>query len=75
MFDWIKLALLVLGIVDKIITGVRNQGLIDQGRDAEIARATAAILAKTEYARDVRAKIAAMDDKAVDDALRGLEPK
>lgn len=75
MFDWIKLALLVLGIVDKIITGVRNQGLIDQGRDAEIARATAAILAKTEYAKDVRAKIAAMDDKAVDDALRGLEPK
>lgn len=75
MFDWIKLALLVLGIVDKIITNARNQGLIDQGRDAEIARATTAILAKTEYAKDVRAKIAAMDDKAVDDALRGLEPK
>ena len=57
MFDWIKIALLVLTIADKIITGIRNQGLINQGRDEEIARATAAILAKTEYAKNVRAKI------------------
>lgn len=75
MFDWIKLALLILGIVDKILNYAREQRLIDQGRDEEIARATAAILAKTEYAKNVRAKIANMDDKAVDDALRDLEPK
>ena len=75
MFDWIKIALLLLDIVDKLVNWAREQNLINQGRDQEIARATAAILAKTEYAKNVRAKIASMDDKAVDDALRDLEPK
>lgn len=75
MFDWIKLILLILGIVDKLITYARDQGLINQGRDEEIARQTAAILAKTEYAKNVREKIATMDDAAVNAALRDLEPK
>ena len=75
MFDWVKIALLALDIVDKLVNWARSQNLINQGRDEEIARATAAILAKTEYAKNVRAKIAAMDDKAVDAALRDLEPK
>lgn len=75
MFDWIKIALLLLDIVDKIVNWTREQNMINQGRDEEIARATAAILSKTEYAKNVRAKIASMDDKAVDAALRDLEPK
>ncbi len=75
MFTYAKIALLLLSIVDKIVTTIQDQKLIDQGRDEEIARATAAILAKTDYAKNVRDKIAAMDDKAVDAALRDLEPK
>jgi hypothetical protein len=75
MFDWVKLILLILQLADKLFDWVQAQGYIKQGRDEEIARQTAAILAKTEYAKDVRSKIAAMDDKAVDDALRDLEPK
>lgn len=75
MFDWIKLIILVLGVIDKLISGARDRGLIKQGQDEEIARTTAAILSKTEYAKNVRDKIAKMDDAAVDAALRDLEPK
>jgi hypothetical protein len=75
MFDWIKIVLLLLQLAEKIFDWSRAQGYIQQGRDEEIARQTAAILAKTEYARNVRAKIAAMDGPSVDAALRDLEPK
>lgn len=75
MFDWVKLIVLVLGLIDKFVSYARDQGLIKQGQDEEIARTTAAILSKTEYAKNVRDKIAAMDDAAVDAALRDLEPK
>lgn len=72
---WVSLALTLLKLVNNIIIWARERELISQGQDIEIARQTAAILAKTEYAKDVRAKIAAMDATAVDNALRELEPK
>lgn len=75
MFDWVKIVLLILQLGEKIFDYAKAQGYIQQGRDEEIARQTAAILAKTEYARDVRDKIAAMDGPSVDAALRDLEPK
>lgn len=75
MFDWVKIVLLVLQLAEKIFDWSQKQGYIAQGRDEEIARQTAAILAKTEYARNVRSKIAAMDAAAVDAALRDLEPR
>ncbi len=73
--DWVKLILLVLSVVDKLIDHAREQKWIKQGQDEEIARASAALLAKTEYAKNVRDKIASMDYVAVDNALRDLEPK
>jgi hypothetical protein len=75
MISWISLALALLKLVNAIMTWARQRELISQGQDIEIARQTAAILAQTEYAKHVREKIASMDDKAVDDALRDLEPK
>lgn len=72
---WVSFALALLRFVNSIITWARERELISQGQDMEIARQTTAILSKTEYAKNVRAKIANMDDKAVDDALRDLEPK
>lgn len=75
MLDWVKIVLLVLQLAEKIFDWSKARGYIAQGRDEEIARQSAAILAKTEYAREVRAKIANMDAAAVDAALRDLEPK
>lgn len=75
MFDWVKIVLLVLRFAEALFDFAKAQGYIQQGRDEEIARQTAAILAKTEYAREIRAKIASMDEATVDAALRDLEPK
>lgn len=72
---WVSFALMLLRVVDSIMTWARKRELISQGQDIEIARTTASILAKTEYAKNVRDKIARLDDAAVDDALRDLEPK
>lgn len=75
MFDWVKIVLLILQLADKVFDWSVKQGYIQQGRDEEIAQQTAAILAKTEYAKNVRAKIATMDSETVNTALRDLEPK
>lgn len=72
---WVSLALALLKFANLIMTWARERELISQGQDIEIAKTTAAILSKTEYAKNVRSKIAAMDDKAIDTALRDLEPK
>ena len=46
---------------------------MDQGRDAEIARATAVILAKTQAAKKIMEEINGMDEKGVDALLASLE--
>lgn len=73
--SWVSLALALLKFVNSIMTWARERALITQGQDMEIAKTTAAILSKTEYAKNVRDKIATMDDKAVAAALHDLEPK
>lgn len=72
---WVSLALALLKFVNSIMSWARERELISKGQDMEIARQTAAILAQTEYAKHVREEIASMDAKAVDDALRELDPK
>jgi hypothetical protein len=73
--SWVSFALMLLRVVNQIMTWARERELISKGQDIEIARTAASILAKTEYAKDVRDKITKMDDQAVDDALRALEPR
>lgn len=75
MFTWPEIVLLVLKIANAIMSEYHDQKSFQAGVDSEIAKVSAAILAKTRYAKDVREKIAAMDERAVDDALRDLEPK
>lgn len=73
--DFIGLVLAILKLVNFIMDYVNREQLKQDGRDEEIARQTAAILAKTEYARNVREKISTLDDEALNTALRDLEPK
>lgn len=75
MFTYVSLALALLKFVNNIMNYISREQLLKEGADAEIAKTTAAILSKTEYAKNVREKIAALDDAAVDRALRDLEPK
>lgn len=75
MITWASIILALLRLVNTILTAINREKWIKAGEDVEIARVSAAILAKTEYAKGVRAKVEAMDDQAIDRALRDLEPK
>lgn len=75
MLTWVQLALAVLKVVNNIMALVNREQAVKEGYDRAVAEAAASILAKTEYAKNVREKISAMDDAAVDAALRDLEPK
>lgn len=72
--DWIKLALIILELIEKLIDRRREQGLLDAGREMEIAKASANILRKTTVAKMVREEINALSDKELDDLLKSLEP-
>jgi hypothetical protein len=72
--SWLSLALTLLRIADSLISWMREQGQINQGKDAEIAKASAAILIKTRSAKEIMAQVTAMTDEQVDKTLKGLEP-
>lgn len=68
-----QIALLLLQLVKFFVDRSRERGLIKQGEDEEIARATAEIWKKTVVAKKIMEEISAMDEAKVDAALRGLE--
>mgnify|MGYP001599508018 CR=1 FL=1 len=72
MIAWGQIILLVLQLLDRMLAYGQQQKWINQGRDAEIAKAAVEVLRKTEYAK--RAVEEFSDDKpsAVDDFLRDL---
>lgn len=72
--DWIKLALIILGIVEKFIDQRREKGLLDRGQEMQIALASASILKKTEASKRIMEELNGMDDGQIDDLLRSLEP-
>lgn len=75
MMTWASIILGLLKLANLILGAINRDKWIKAGEDAEIAKASAALLAKTEYARKVRERVNAMDDNALDRALRDLEPK
>ncbi|MET4315883.1 hypothetical protein [Bradyrhizobium sp. RT4b] len=75
MFAWADIVLLVLKIANAIMGEVGNQRQFQAGADAEIAKISAAILAKTQAGKAMLEKVNAMSDADVDAELRGLEPK
>lgn len=71
----VQIILVILKVIDSLLNTYRKNKWIKSGEDAEIAKTSASILAKTEYAKNVREKIAGLDEPAVDKLLRDLEPK
>lgn len=71
---WVKLALLLLSVTESIVNLIRNKGLMDAGADREIAKASVAILQKTNTAKAVMAEVTGMSNDQVDKALKELEP-
>lgn len=73
MASWFSLALALIRIADGIIGWLREKGQLDAGRDAEVAKASAAILAKSAFAKGVLVDLTKADEKQVDDLLKELE--
>lgn len=70
--SWLSLALLLLKIADKILGIVQESKLIDAGADKEIAKASAAILSKTSFAKQTKEKIDGMSRSDLDVLLNDL---
>jgi hypothetical protein len=75
MFTWAEIVLLFLKLANAIMGAVNDQKQFQAGTDAEIAKTSAAILAKTQAAKTIRDQVNALTDDAIDAQLRGLEPK
>ena len=75
MFTWAEIVLLILKIANAIMSEVHDQKSFQAGTDAEIAKTSAAILAKTSAMKELKDQINALTSDAVDSALRDLEPK
>jgi hypothetical protein len=75
VLTWVKIALLVLQILDKLFDHFRDKGLIDQGRAEEIAAAAQRIAVKTGVRKVILEQVDAMSADEVDAELRALEPK
>lgn len=75
MFTWASIILTALKVIYAIMGAVNQDKWMQAGADAEIAKISAAILAKTQAGKLILERINALSDKEVDDALRGLEPK
>lgn len=70
--DWVALILAGLKFVSFLMEYGQQRKWIAVGREEEIARATAEILRKTNYAKAALAEFEGKPDSDVDEFLRGL---
>lgn len=75
MFTWAEIVLLFLKIADALLSEYHDQQSFQAGTDAEIAKVSASILAKTAAMQKVKDQVNALTSDAVDAQLAGLEPK
>ena len=75
MFTWPEIILFLLRITSAIVDQVNQDKWIKAGSDAEIAKAAAEILRKTQAGKAILEQVNALSDADLDAALRGLEPK
>lgn len=73
--SWLSLGLALLKLANLILGLVKDQQLMDAGVDRQIAETSAAILKRTQAGKEVVAKVTAMTEAQVDEALKELEPK
>lgn len=65
----------VLALANYLVSYAQQKKWMDAGADAEIAKASAAILSKTAAGKAIMEKVNALSDSDVDAQLLGLEPK
>lgn len=70
---WLQIALALLRFVNLIMNNIATERARQSGIDEEIARESAAILRKTQFAAKALEEFS-RDPAATDDFLRSLEP-
>ena len=75
MFTWAGIILAALKLINAIMGEVNREKWMQAGADAEIAKISAAILAKTVAGKKMMEKVNQMTDAEVDIALHELEPR
>lgn len=73
--SWVSLILGLLQLANRLLQWGQEQKWINEGEAKAIAKASAEILRKTEYAKQALEEAAAMSDADLDKWLRDLEPK
>ena len=69
-----KVALLLLKWADMLFDYLRAQKYRDEGFQKAMAEHAAAILRKSDYAKEVMARVSDLDAAGTDKLLRDLEP-
>ncbi len=64
----------VLELANKLIEYGQQQKWINEGQDLAIAKSSAEILRKSNYAKQALSEFAAKSDSDIDEFLRSLEP-
>lgn len=72
--SWISLILAVLQLANKLMEYGQQQKWIGEGEARQIAKASAEILRKTNYAKAALEDVTNKSDSDIDDFLRRLEP-
>lgn len=74
MLTWLSFAIALFKLANAIIGWFQQRELINEGYQQAIAEQATKTLGMTTRGKAILEKINAMDEKTVDDGLRGLEP-
>lgn len=72
--SWISLILAVLQLANKLMEYGQQQKWIGEGEAIQIAKASAEIMRKSNYAKHALEEFAGKSDADIDDFLRRIEP-
>lgn len=73
MFTYVKIALLALKAASSIAAYLREQGLLDAGKDIAIGKAALEVLSKTDYGKQLTEKVDALGVDQLSDLERAIE--
>ena len=73
MFTWAQIILKVLSLLEWLIEQGQQHKWINEGERRQIAKSTAKVLEKQEFARETLKEVTALSDDKLDALLRTLE--
>ena len=72
---WVSVILTLLKLADTLFSYFQQQKWISEGEAIAVAKASAEIMRKSNYAKQALEEFSAKSDSDIDDFLRNLEPE